>query len=271
MKRRFPRQGAAALLAIAVLTGPVSAQEKEPPAAPAAEAASSAARAIMERASVFLAEAKQISFKAETTQELMADNGMKVQMAKEVEVRLRRPDRLKVLFSTQTPSRSIWYDGSQITLLDHRRNLYASSPAPDKIDAMVHDVEKNLGVVFPLDDLTLTKPFMGPAASAKSSLYLGLDKVMGRTCHHVAFQHEAIDWQAWVEDGPKPLLRKLVITYKLDEGSPQYVAHFPEWDLGTKLPDYLFTFEAPPGAMPIKMLPAKTDEGPAAPEKKEDH
>lgn len=214
---------------------------------------------IISRASEFLAKAQQISVKAETSQELLADNGMKVQFTKEVEIYLRRPDRLRVTIATDEPRRSIWYDGKNITLMDHRTNFYGKAAAPDKIESMITQVEKSLGVVFPLDDFAMAKPFLSSATTAKSSLYLGLTQVSGKRCHQVAFQHEAVDWQAWVEDGPKPFIRKLVITYKLDEGAPQFTAYLKEWDLGTKLPDFMFTFEAPPGASEIQMLSAGKD------------
>ncbi len=247
----------AGMLTLAWLCCAASAEEREQAAPLAEEASGPSALSIMQRASDHLAKAQQISVKAETCQELLAENGMMVQTTKDVEIRLRRPDRLRVSISTSRPSRSLWYDGKSLVLYDHRGNFYGSTPtAADKVDAMIADVERTLGVVFPLDDLALPKPFVEAASSATSSLYLGLAKVMGKVCHHVAFQHEAIDWQAWVEDGPKPLLRKLVITYKLDEGAPQYIAHFTEWDTSTELPDFLFAFQPPVGASEIQMLPA---------------
>ncbi len=247
---------AVVLLPLSLLPAQDPQKHEPPPEEPAIEPR---ALEIITRASEFLSGAKQFAVTAEVSQDLVGEKGSKLQMCKQVELKVRRPDRLQVHISTTVPKRTFWYDGKTISLLDHQKNYYGVSPAPGKIDGMVDQVEKDLGVVFPLDDLVRAKPLAGPASKAGSGVYLGVDKVLGRPCHHVAFSHEAIDWQAWVEDGPKPLLRKLVITFKLDEGSPQYTALLTHWDLGTKLPDFVFKFEPPDGAQKIEFLPAKPE------------
>ncbi|HSJ02270.1 MAG: DUF2092 domain-containing protein [Verrucomicrobium sp.] len=234
---------------------PLLAQDSPAPAPPP-PVVEPQALAIVARASDYLAATKQFSTTVEVAQDVVSPKGHKVQFSKKVELKLRRPDRLLVEISTTTPKRSFWYDGKSITLLDHRDNFFATSPAPNKIDAMVDQLEEALGVVFPLDDLLQAKPLVAPATTAKAALYLGQEQILGKTCHHVAFQHDAIDWQAWVETGPKPLLRKIVITLKLDEGSPQITALLTGWDLGTKLPDFVFQFDPPTGAQKIEFLPA---------------
>lgn len=213
---------------------------------------------IINRAADFLARAPQYQATVEVSHDVVYGEKSKLQYTKQLDIKLRRPNRLKVDVSTTVPRRSFWYDGKNVALLDHKENYYATSPAPDKIDAMVDHVEKALGVVFPLDDLVLSKPLSEPASKARNSAYLGKEKILGKVCHYVAFGHEAIDWQAWVEDGPKPLLRKVVITLKYEEGSPQITAFISNWDIGTKLPDYVFEFEAPKGAEAIKFM-ASTD------------
>ncbi|WP_038168265.1 DUF2092 domain-containing protein [Verrucomicrobium sp. BvORR106] len=220
---------------------------------------------IVSRASEYLAASKQFSTSIDLSQDLVNGKGSKVQFTKQVDVKLRRPNRLQVDISTTEPKRSFWYDGKSVTLLDHRERYYGTSPAPDQIDAMIDHLEEALGVVFPLDDLLLTKPLVVPAAAAKTASYLGKERILGKTCHHVAFQHDAIDWQAWVEDGPKPLLRKVIITFKLDEGSPQITAHLTNWDLSTKLPDFVFNFDPPTGATKINFLPAEKAKAAATP------
>ena len=51
--------------------------------------------------------------------------------------------------------------------------------------------------------------------------------------------------------------RKFVITYKDEPDSPQYTAIFSNWDFTTKLPDFVFKFEPPPGASKIKVKEMK--------------
>jgi hypothetical protein len=74
------------------------------------------------------------------------------------------------------------------------------------------------------------------------------------SCHHLAFSQETIDWQIWIEDGPRPVPRKLVITYKTEPGSPQYVARLSGWNFQPRFSKHFFTFEAPAGAGEMEFL-----------------
>ena len=49
----------------------------------------------------------------------------------------------------------------------------------------------------------------------------------------------------------EPLPLKLVITYKMEDGYPQYTALFSNWDLGPGLNDAVFEFTPPEGAIKI--------------------
>jgi hypothetical protein len=77
-------------------------------------------------------------------------------------------------------------------------------------------------------------------------------------CHHVSFQSKVIDWQAWIEDGAVPLVRKAVIDFKTEQGSPRWMVLLNKWDLVTPLPDFVFRFEPPPGAIVPTLPPGST-------------
>ena len=53
--------------------------------------------------------------------------------------------------------------------------------------------------------------------------------------------------------------KKIVITYKDEDGAPQYTAIFSNWDFETKLPDFLFNFEPPSGAAKISVAEIKVE------------
>jgi hypothetical protein len=88
---------------------------------------------------------------------------------------------------------------------------------------------------------------------------IGPVTVLGIPCEHLAFSLGTVDWQIWIEDGAKPVPRKIVITYKDEEGTPEYTAIFSNWDFQTKLPDFLFTFEPPAGASKIDVAEIKAE------------
>jgi hypothetical protein len=84
-------------------------------------------------------------------------------------------------------------------------------------------------------------------------VYLGIHEAAGVPCHHLAFEQDSIDWQIWIDAGPEPLPRKLVIAYKTEDEVPQYSVTIRKWNLKATLPDDLFRFEPPQGARKIDL------------------
>ena len=73
--------------------------------------------------------------------------------------------------------------------------------------------------------------------------------VEGIPSHHFLFRGDHLDWQIWIEDGERPLPRKIVVTYKELEGSPQHSIVLTDWNLEAELDDELFVAEVPEGAV----------------------
>jgi hypothetical protein len=83
--------------------------------------------------------------------------------------------------------------------------------------------------------------------------------VLGVPCEHLAFSLGTVDWQIWIEQGARPVPRKIVITYKDEEGTPEYAAILSNWDFQTALPDALFQFEPPAGTTKISVAEIKIE------------
>ena len=123
------------------------------------------------------------------------------------------------------------------------------------------------------------KPFENKAAKEKMAYtmamenvrtgrYLGIHHVQDVKCHHLAFRQEGLDWQIWIEDGDKPVPRKLVITYKELPGRPQFVALLGKWDMAAIASDDLFVFKTPEGVKKINLEPKTKAESAVVPESK---
>jgi hypothetical protein len=197
---------------------------------------------IAKRATDYLADQKQFQVNVEVWEDELID-GHKLQFARTSQISLRRPDRLRVDVSEDQPKRRFYYDGKALTVVDDRAGFYGSVDAPATIDELLAAAAEKFAITFPLDDLLVSQPFGGSGAKAASGQYLGKVPLLGSSCHHVAFQHEILDWQAWIEDGPVPRIRKFVITYKEEEGSPQFTAILSAWDFVTPLADFHFDFQ----------------------------
>jgi hypothetical protein len=102
-------------------------------------------------------------------------------------------------------------------------------------------------------DLAASDPYASLTAKIETGSYLGINQVLGVDCHHLAFSQENIDWQIWITEGAQPLIRKLILTHKLEPGAPEFTALLMHWDFSTPIAESDFEFEAPPGAIKIPM------------------
>ena len=212
----------------------------------------------------YLKNLQQFSVQAEITEDVLLTSGQRIQSGRSVEASVRRPDRLRAESVGDADNRQLIYDGKTITLMDRTKNLYATIPAPPEIDAALEHGAQAFNLRAPLADLIYTKAYENLTAGVISGFYVGLSKVQGVPCHHLAFKQKDIDWQIWIEDSSTPVPRKFLITDKAAQGL-QFTAVFSKWNTSPQLEDSLFTFVAPEKAEKIDILPAAA---PASPQKK---
>ena len=220
----------------------------------------SRARKILQAMGEYLKKAKAFSVHGEITHEEVLASGRKLQYSASNNVMVRRPNKIRADYRGDLRKSSFWYDGKSVTLLHTEKNLYATFSAPKEIDATIDFAMEKYGLSLPVSDLVYSDPYAVLIENVKSGFYEGLHIVNGVMCHHLAFTQENIDWQIWVEDGAQAVPRKLVITYKDSPGCPQYTAVLSDWDFSVRLPDILFTFEAPVDAEQIEFLTVPEDQ-----------
>lgn len=227
------------------------------PAASAQPAIEPQADAILKRMGDYLSQAHFFSVNAEIWQDIHMASGQRIQAGRNVDLQVRRPDRLHAEMHSTRRNRGLYYDGKSLTLFNRAQNFYGVVPAPESLDAALDEASEKFGITMPLEDLIVSDPYRSAIAKVTAGRDVGTVTVLGVACEHLAFAQGPIDWQIWIETGAKPVPRKIVITYKDEEGSPQYTAIFSGWDFETKLPDFLFSFEAPAGASKIDVAELK--------------
>lgn len=239
-----------AALALAPLAG---AQEPAPvpSSRPAPRSVEARAEQELQKMGEFLAKLPRFALEAEETFDEIPDGQLRRQLTNVRRVALERPNRLAADATGDTLNRAAWYDGRTVTVLDKEHNVYATIDAPATIDATFDKLQDEYGVVLPLADLLHADPHAVLMAGVTYGRYLGIHQAAGVACHHLAFSQDTIEWQIWIDAGDKPLPRKLVISYVQEPGEPQYSAVIRRWTLDARVPEGLFTFEAPEGAQRI--------------------
>jgi hypothetical protein len=124
---------------------------------------------------------------------------------------------------------------------------------PPTIDGALDWIFDQTGTVIPLADFVYADPYARLMGSVQRGVYLGIHDVAGSPCHHLSFEQAIIDWQIWIDAGPDPMPRKLVITYKTEDEVPQYAVTIRKWDLKPTLPDAAFRFSPPAGATRVEV------------------
>jgi hypothetical protein len=242
----------AGLFAIPALGAGVKPTDTKPVVDPSADK-------LLKRMGDYLAEAPFFSVNAEIWQDVQTGSGQQIQAGRTVDLQVRRPDRFHAEVHSARRNRGLFYDGKSITLLNRVQNFYGSVPAPATLDQALDTASERFGIEMPLEDLIVSDPYQSAMQKIVSGRDIGPVTVLGTPCEHLAFSLGSVDWQIWIEDGMKPIPRKIVITYKDEEGTPEYTAIFSNWDFQTKLSDFLFTFEPPPGAAKIDVAEIKSE------------
>ena len=212
---------------------------------------------LMRRMCDYLAQSQFFSVNAEVWQDVQLSSGQQVQAGRTIELQVRRPDRFHAEVRSTRHNRALYYDGKSLTLLNRIQHFYGSIVAPTTLDEALDVASERFGITLPLEDIIVSDPYKSAMAKVTAGIHLGPVTVLGVMCDHLAFSLSKVDWQIWIEQGAKPVPRKIVITYRDEEGTPEYIAILSDWDFQTKLPDFLFTFEPPAGTTKIGVAEIK--------------
>ena len=259
------RSGAAAArlaigVAVGVLAMPAMARaQAQPKVAP--QKVDAKAIAALSRMGAFLRSQPTMAIKAEVQTDDVLDSGQKVRRGGVAELKVRRPDRMRIDFNGDLRQQQHFYDGKTFTLYDQRTGYYAAFRAPGTLAELVEVAEHQYGIDLPLVDLFRWGSDKDTAAMIQSATSLGPSAVRGTPCDHFAFRGEDVDWQIWIERGDRPVPRKVVIT-TTSERIPAEHEMVLDWTFAPQLSEQTFAFAAPASAKKIEFQAAAPAPGP---------
>lgn len=252
--------GAAAVCGLALGLGqaPRAQPVTQAPASATQEAATVEPDALeaLKDMSTYLGTLNAFEVRADTTRDLVTENGHRVQLGGVSDYKVRRPNAFRIDVTTDYKQRQFFYDGKQFTVYAPTLGYYASTPAPATILQTIDAVESRFGIDLPLDDLfRWNDPSSHQAEQLSSGWFVGPATVDGVATDHYAFREKDknIDWEIWIQQGDKPLPRKLVIVDRSDEARPAYSALLT-WNTSPTLAADAFTFRPAPDAKQIRLV-----------------
>ena len=213
------------------------------------------AAARIEAMASFLAKARSLGVAVDCAYDVVQASGQKIEFGERRELTLRRPDRARVDVTRRDGARrGLLFDGTQLTAFDLDEKVYATVPKPGSVDAALAYFTQDLNMRLPLLELFAADLRDELKKVLPTARLVGEEKVGGVATDHVAFRGDTADVQLWIRRDGDPLPQRIVITYRLAEGMPQFAADFSGWNLAPEAPDSLFTFTPAAGAEQIPIL-----------------
>ena len=117
------------------------------------------ARALLQRSTDYLAATQKFSFDLDTILEIVTDSGQKLQFWHGLEIKVQRPDRIRVDRVGDLVNQSFLYDGKSLAVTLPEEGYYAMADAPPIIDAMLDFALDTLRIVAPGADLLYANAF----------------------------------------------------------------------------------------------------------------
>jgi hypothetical protein len=254
MNRKLALIGIVPLLALAAWTPGCKSKKSDRPAtehdvAPAVQSVDEDAVAIVKRAAHFLRDAKSFEVKTVMGFDVVQQNGQKIEFGSTRRSVIQRPNRARFEWDRRDgKSGVVVFDGNDIWAYSPTHEVYAHTPQPGGIDDAIALITEDLGITAPLADLFTSDVGKSLADGLTDCYIVDASSIGGTPCDHVAVRNEYADYQMWIAQGEQPLLKRIVITYREEEGEPQFWADLTEWNMSPDTNSKAFVFQPPEGA-----------------------
>ena len=243
---------------------PAGAQSKTALTAPAIEPAAAAA---VNRMGSYIKSLSGFAIHAEIATDEVLVAGPKVQYGGAIDATYGAPDRLWMRVAhDERDDQQFFYDGATLSLWIEAKKQWASVAMAGTVADTITGVESKYDVTFPLGDLLARAARQDLLKDVEAGIVIGTGRVAGVECDHLGFHQADADWQVWIEQGDRPLPRKMVITTLGEPSQPQHVETLT-WELAPKIDSAMFTFTPPEGAQRIVIAERKAAKSAAATKK----
>ena len=201
----------------------------------------------------YLGSQKTLSASFDSSIEVITPELEKIQFTSSGQLKMNRPDKLRVRRTGGYADVELVYDGKTISIYGNNAKSYVQADAPGTVDQMIDAVQARSAVGLPGTDLLLSHAYDELMATAIHGVHIGIGVVDGVECEHLAFRGVDTDWQIWIETGAKPVPRKYVITSKTLAGAPQYTLQIRDWKTDAFTDPDTFVFKPPAGATKVDL------------------
>ena len=200
---------------------------------------------VLKAMSDYTAGQNSISATFDSDIEVITPDLQKIQFTSSGQLKLSRPDKLRIRRTGGYADVEMVYDGKTLSLYGNNAKSYVQADAPGTVDQLIDTLQAKAGAAMPGTDLLLSKSYDELMTGVTDSKHIGQGVVDGVECEHLAFRGADTDWQIWIETGARPVPRKYVITSKTLAGAPQYTLRIKDWKTDAIADADAFVFKPP--------------------------
>jgi hypothetical protein len=230
---------------------------------PAAQAAKPAKLAISAEAGAALLRmgqalaAEHFSLEARTIRVYSDAGGLSLHIFHTVKVVVQRPNRVFAVRTGDDGTTKLVFDGKNAYIYSVAQNKYAKIPVPDgTIEGMLKEAVGRLGVDFPLADFLSSAPNKAFLTDVTAGRVVDTVTIDGAPYQHLFFsQPPGIELELWLSKDDRSLPSRLIVTYRMLPGEPNFIAEFSDWSFDVHTSDAAFSFQPPAGAVEVALKP----------------
>lgn len=225
------------------------------PAAATAPPPPTDAQAWFDRMARFIADARQFQTTVHMRWDVVQNSGQKIEFGERQKITIARPAQLRVdILKSSGETGRVLFDGQKITAFNTTHAVYAQAEKTGSLDEILVYFVRDLGMRLPLA-LMFSTGFPEELANRLEELnFVEVSAVTDVPCVHLAGRTDQIDFQVWIPETGDPLPRRLTITYRNEEGQPQFQADFTNWNMSPVISAADFAFAPPANAERIPFL-----------------
>lgn len=228
----------------AVLTGPPAyAQSSAEATGAIAPDVDPRAVEALKKMSTFLSSLQSFRLISEGSLDVITVQDQKVQLDMVTTYLVTKPGGIRIDWVSDQKNRQFYYDGKHFTLVAPTLGYYATVDAPPTNREFLAALYERTGVELPLADLFrwADADHQEDIDALTSAFSVGTATLDGTATDHWAFRSDDYDWEIWMEQGDRPLPRKLVIIDRTDPTLPAFTTRLT-WQTNPNLDPAAFTY-----------------------------
>jgi hypothetical protein len=213
------------------------------------------AQQILKASTDFVASQQRFSTGTRNTLDVVLKSGQKIEFNSTGQQSVQRPNKLRAERTGDIAHQVFVYDGKLLAMYNPEDKVFSQIEAPGTLEEMLDFARQKLDIVAPGSDLIDKNAYENLMEGVTEGKVLGKAVIEGVRCDHLAFRAPQLDWQIWIQEGPQPLPRKLVITTLDLPNAPEFSVTLTEWNLQPTFDAQTFRLTPPAGAREIPFLP----------------